>query len=206
MEIIDEKDIDYERIGKEIKKGSLIIYPTDTVYGVGGSLTSVEKIYRAKERSFKSPLIALISSREKIEEIAWIPPEKKEKIDRLVDAFWPGGLTLILRRKGCIPKEMVSGGETVGIRMPDHPIALGIIEAAGGVLPTTSANISGDRTPTSYGEVSWEFKERIEITIAGGECPKGVESTILDMSEKAPKILRLGAVSKEEIEKILGKI
>ena len=202
------RDIDYEIIGESLKKGQLIIYPTDTVYGVGGIMSNeetIKKIYRAKTRNFSSPLIALVSSLDKIKEIAEIN-YNKEKILKLIGFFWPGGLTIILRKKDIVPGIMISNGETVGIRMPDHKVALKIIESAGGILPTTSANISGEHTPRSYDELSQEFKNRVDIVIDGGKSPIGEASTIIDMSNENIKILREGSVSKEDIEKIIGKI
>ncbi len=199
---------DYNKIGKLLKEGNLIIYPTDTVYGVGGIIESDEsiaKIYKAKERSFKSPLIVLVSDISKIEKIAYIEEKNREKIEKLIKEFWPGGLTIILNKKDNVPDIMVSGGKTVGVRMPNLDTALKIIEAAGGLLPTTSANISGETTPRSYDELSEEFKERVEILVDGGRCPIGNASTIIDMSDK-PKILRTGAISIEDIEKIIGKL
>lgn len=199
---------DYNKIGKLLKEGNLIIYPTDTVYGVGGIIESDEsiaKIYKAKERSFKSPLIVLVSDVSKIEKIAYIEEKNREKIEKLIKEFWPGGLTIILNKKDNVPDIMVSGGKTVGVRMPNLDTALKIIEAAGGLLPTTSANISGETTPRSYDELSEEFKERVEILVDGGRCPIGNASTIIDMSDK-PKILRIGAISIEDIEKIIGKL
>lgn len=199
---------DYNKIGKLLKERNLIIYPTDTVYGVGGIIESDEsiaKIYKAKERSFKSPLIVLVSDVSKIEKIAYIEEKNREKIEKLIKEFWPGGLTIILNKKDNVPDIMVSGGKTVGVRMPNLDTALKIIEAAGGLLPTTSANISGETTPRSYDELSEEFKERVEILVDGGRCPIGNASTIIDMSDK-PKILRTGAISIEDIEKIIGKL
>ena len=201
-------NIDYEEIERYLKAGKLIIYPTDTVYGVGGIIESeetIENIYKAKERNFKSPLIVLVSDVEKIEKIAYINEKNREKIEKLIKRFWPGGLTIILKRKDNVPDIMVSGGATVGVRMPEHEIALNIISRAGGMLPTTSANISGEATPKSYVELSEEFKNRVDIIVDGGECPIGSASTIIDMSDE-PKILRLGAISVEEIEKVIGKI
>lgn len=201
-------NIDYEEIERYLKAGKLIIYPTDTVYGVGGIIESeetIENIYKAKERNFKSPLIVLVSDMEKIEKIAYINEKNREKIEKLIKRFWPGGLTIILKRKDNVPDIMVSGGATVGVRMPEHEIALNIISRAGGMLPTTSANISGEATPKSYAELSEEFKSRVDIIVDGGECPIGSASTIIDMSDE-PKILRLGAISVEEIEKVIGKI
>ncbi len=201
-------NVDYNKIEKLLKEGNLIIYPTDTVYGVGGIIESDEaitKIYKAKERSFKSPLIVLVSDISKIEEIAYIEEKKKKKIEKLIKEFWPGGLTIILNKKNNVPDIMVSGGRTVGVRMPNLNTALKIIEAAGGLLPTTSANISGEATPRSYDELSEDFKERVEILVDGGKCPIGNASTIIDMSDE-PKILRIGAISVEDIEKIIGKL
>ena len=201
-------NIDYEEIERYLRAGKLIIYPTDTVYGVGGIIESeetIENIYKAKERNFKSPLIVLVSDMEKIEKIAYINEKNREKIEKLIKRFWPGGLTIILKRKDNVPDIMVSGGATVGVRMPEHEIALNIISRAGGMLPTTSANISGEATPKSYAELSEEFKSRVDIIVDGGECPIGSASTIIDMSDE-PKILRLGAISVEEIEKVIGKI
>ena len=201
-------NIDYEEIERYLRAGKLIIYPTDTVYGVGGIIESeetIENIYKAKERNFKSPLIVLVSDVEKIEKIAYINEKNREKIEKLIKRFWPGGLTIILKRKDNVPDIMVSGGATVGVRMPEHEIALNIISRAGGMLPTTSANISGEVTPKSYAELSEKFKSRVDIIVDGGECPIGSASTIIDMSDE-PKILRLGAISVEEIEKVIGKI
>ncbi len=138
-------NINYEEIERYLRAGKLIIYPTDTVYGVGGIIESeetIENIYKAKERNFKSPLIVLVSDVEKIEKIAYINEKNREKIEKLIKRFWPGGLTIILKRKDNVPDIMVSGGATVGVRMPEHEIALNIISRAGGMLPTTSANIS----------------------------------------------------------------
>lgn len=202
-------ELNYKEIGAELKKGKIIIYPTDTVYGVGGVISNeetIKNIYKAKDRSFSSPLIALVSSAEKIEEIAVINEENREKINSLIRKFWPGGLTIILESKKIVPPIMISNGKTIGVRMPDHKTALKIIEIAGGILPTTSANISGETTPRSYDELDENFKSRVDIIIDGGKCPIGTASTIIDMSCENIKILREGAISQEEIEKIIGKI
>lgn len=203
------QNLDYEKIGAELKKGKIIIYPTDTVYGVGGIITNeetIKNIYKAKDRSFSSPLIALISSADKIEEIAVINEKNREKINKLIQVFWPGGLTIILESKKIVPPIMISNGKTVGVRMPDHETALKIIESAGGILPTTSANISGEAAPRSYEELDEKFKCRVDITVDGGKCPIGTASTIIDMSSENIKILREGAISQSQIENIIGKI
>lgn len=202
------KTIDYCEIGKQIQEGALVIYPTDTVYGIGASIHSEEALkalYEAKSRSFSSPLIALLDSVERISQIAELG-ERKEMIKSLSKAFWPGGLTIILKAKEIVPKIMISGGDTVGVRIPNHEIALKIIQAAGGILPTTSANISGEATPSAFSEVSEEIKKRADIVIDGGLCPIGEASTILDFTKASIQILRTGAISKEDIESVIGKI
>lgn len=200
--------ISIENISERLRKGEIIIYPTDTVYGVGGVLKedTLKRIYEAKTRSFSSPLIALVSSLEKVDEIAMITDENREKIEKLINKFWPGGLTIILKKKDKVPAIMVSNGDTVGVRMPNLKQALEIIESAGGILATTSANISGEATPSSFDELSPIFKERVDIIVDGGECPIGTASTIIDMSKSEIKILREGSISKKEIENIIGKI
>ena len=201
-------DLNYEKIGKELKKGKLIVYPTDTVYGVGGIITNeetIENIYKAKSRSFSSPLIALISDIDKIKDIAIINEKHENKIKMLIEKFWPGGLTLILKSKKIVPSIMISNGDTVGVRMPNHEVALEIIRSAGGILPTTSANISGEATPRSYDELDDRFKEKIDIIIDGGKCPIGTASTIIDVSKDKIKILREGAISQKQIEMLIGK-
>lgn len=200
--------LDYKEIGEKIKRGALIIYPTDTVYGIAASIESEEALkhlYEAKTRSFSSPLIALVDSVERISMIAEIGA-RKEMIERLSQVFWPGGLTIILKAKDCVPKIMISGGDTVGVRIPNHEIALQIIRAAGGILPTTSANISGEATPNSFEGLSEKIKEKADIVVDGGVCPIGEASTILDFTKESIQILRMGAISKEEIEAVIGKI
>ena len=148
--ISDISDDKWTELASELKKGSLIIYPTDTVYGLASIVTneqSINNIYLAKSRSFTSPLIALLSSVDKVEEVATISDENREVLEKLAHAFWPGALTVILKRKEHIPSIMVSGGDTIGVRIPNLDLAIKIIDLAGGILATTSANISGEATP-----------------------------------------------------------
>lgn len=207
--VFKENNIDLEVIKNELNNNGIIIYPTDTVYGVGASIDSLkglQKIYEAKERNFSSPLIALLSKVEYIEKIAIIDEERKIIIEKLASEFWPGALTIILNKKENVPGIMVSNGETVGVRIPALKLAQDIIESVGGILPTTSANISGEKTPRSFEELSEKFKERVEIIVDGGKSTLGIESTILDLTKTLPKILREGAIKKETIEKVIGKI
>ncbi|WP_026338956.1 L-threonylcarbamoyladenylate synthase [Fusobacterium russii] len=194
---------------KEILKGELIIYPTDTVYGLGAIITnekSLEKIYEVKTRNFSSPLIALVSSVKYIEKIAVLNQKEKKLVEELAKNFWPGALTIILNKKREVPSIMVSGGDTVGVRIPNLDLALEIIELAGGILATTSANISGEASPSSYEELSQTIKDRVDLLIDGGKCKIGEVSTIVDLTKAIPKILREGAISSKEIEKIIGRL
>jgi len=206
--ISDVGDDKWTLLSQEIKKGSLIIYPTDTVYGLGAITNeqSINNVYLAKSRSFTSPLIALLSSVDKVEEVAYVSDKNKELLDKLAKAFWPGALTVILKRKEHIPSIMVSGGNTIGVRIPNLDLAIKIIDLAGGILATTSANISGEATPKSYDELSEAIKSKVDILIDSGECKLGEASTIIDLTSDVPKILRKGAISIEEIEKIIGRV
>ena len=203
------ENINLKEIGKLLKEGKLIIYPTDTVYGVGGIMESedaIRGVYSAKQRNFSSPLIVLVSDPAKIDKIAYIEDYNREKIEKLIKKFWPGGLTIILKKKPCVPDIMTANGDTVGVRMPNLQTSLDIIQSVGGLFPTTSANISGEATPRSFEELSEVFKQRVDILVDGGKSPVGVASTIIDMSEKTPKIIRVGAISIKEIEDTIGQI
>ena len=203
------KDEEWVGLSQRIKSGELIIYPTDTVYGLGAIISneeSINNIYFAKSRSFNSPLIALLSSVDKVDEVAEVSVEDRELLNKLAKAFWPGALTVILRKKDYIPEIMVSGGNTIGVRIPNLDLAIKILDLAGGVLATTSANISGEPSPKSYEELSEAIKSKVNLLIDGGKCKLGEVSTIIDLTKKVPKILRKGAITTEEIEKIIGKV
>ena len=165
----------------------------------------MEKIYKIKERDEKSPLIALLSDKKYVEKITVINELNRKKVEKLIETFWPGGLTIILDKKSIIPPNMVSNGSSVGVRIPNHKSSIKIIESCGGILATTSANISGEPSPRSYEELSEKIKSRVEIVINDNETPKGIESTIIDM-RGTPKILREGHITRIDIEKIIGKV
>ena len=207
--ILEKMEINYKTLLNEIvKEGKILIYPTDTVYGLGGTIDNIEaleRIYEVKGRDVRSPLIALISFKEKLDEIVIINKLNRKKIELLINNFWPGGLTIIFQKKDIIPPNMVSNGTSVGVRIPDHELSIKIIESCGGILATTSANISGEPSPKSYGELSKKIKSKVDIIIKDVGVLKGKESTIIDM-RITPKILREGHISRIEIEKIIGKV
>lgn len=207
--LLKTNDIDFALIREKIKNGALIIYPTDTVYGIAANindLNAIKKIYEAKERNFNSPLIALLSDYEYISDLAIIDEYNMDKVKKLCENFWPGALTIILKKKEIVPDIMVSGGDTIGVRIPNLKIARDIIRVCGGILPTTSANISGEASPVSFDMLSSKIKARADILVDDGNCKLGEVSTIIDMTQKVPKILRLGAISKKEIIDLIGEI
>ena len=205
---IDENNIDslaLKEAGEILKRGGLVAFPTETVYGLGGDALNPEssrKIYAAKGRPSDNPLIVHISNMDALKEIA---AEIPEDAIRLADLYWPGPLTMIFRKTDKVPKETTGGLETVAVRMPSHKIAAALIEAAGGFVAAPSANLSGRPSTTSAAHVIQDMTGRIDMIIDGGESEVGLESTIVDFTEGAPVILRPGYISKEMLEEALKK-
>ncbi len=192
--------------GEIIKGGGLVAFPTETVYGLGGNAldeTASEKIYRAKGRPSDNPLIVHIF---RIEDIFPIVKEMPETAKKLADAFWPGPLTMILKKSAKVPDATTGGLDTVAVRMPGHKTALAFIEAAGGYVAAPSANISGKPSPTLAKYVAEDMGGRIEMIIDGGEIAIGIESTIVDLTEEIPVILRPGYITREMLEDVLGTV
>lgn len=195
-----------EQAGDIIKRGGLVAFPTETVYGLGGDALNKEsskKIYAAKGRPSDNPLIVHISKWDSIYEIA---DNVTDEVKLLADTFWPGPLTIVLNKKPIVPMETTGGLETVAIRMPNHSAALSFIENAGGFIAAPSANLSGRPSPTIAKHVIDDMTGRIEMIIDGGAVGIGVESTIVDMTGEKPTILRPGFVTEEMIERVLGQV
>ena len=192
--------------GQVIKDGGLVAFPTETVYGLGGDALnkdSSQKIYAAKGRPSDNPLIVHIS---KMEDLPFIVEEIPEIVERLADAFWPGPLTIIMKKSKQVPKETTGGLETVAVRMPSHPQARKFIEYAGGYVAAPSANVSGRPSPTKAKYVIEDMSGRIEMIVDGDGIEIGFESTIIDVTGEIPMILRPGYVTQEMLEKVLGKV
>ena len=196
-----------EKAANLLKQNEVVAFPTETVYGLGANALSdnaVEKIFEAKGRPSDNPLIVHIAELSQLEEIVTFIPEKA-KI--LMNTFWPGPLTIIFNRKPNVLSEKVTAGmETVGIRMPDHPIALQIIHQSKLPIAAPSANRSGRPSPTIAEHVLEDLDGRIAGIVNGGDTGVGVESTVIDCTQEIPMILRPGGVSKEEIEQVIGEI
>ena len=183
------------RLGGEIlKQGGLVAFPTETVYGLGGNALDAEasaKIYAAKGRPSDNPLIVHIADWEAIRAIVSEIPEAAK---RLADAFWPGPLTMILNKSDLVPYATTGGLETVAVRMPVNPIARALIRAGGGYVAAPSANTSGRPSPTKAEHVAEDLNGKIDMIIDGGIVDIGLESTIIDLTDGAPTILRPGYV------------
>lgn len=189
-----------------IREGGLVAFPTETVYGLGGDGLCPEaahKIYGAKGRPSDNPLILHIAEMEQIETIVRHVPEAAKK---LAEVFWPGPLTMIFNKSGCVPYETTGGLETVAVRMPEHKGALEFLKRAGVPVAAPSANVSGRPSPTKAAHVREDLDGLIDMVIDGGEVGIGLESTILDLTEEIPVILRPGAVTRQMIADVIGEV
>jgi L-threonylcarbamoyladenylate synthase len=186
-------------------KGELVAFPTETVYGLGAPIfnpEAIKKIYVAKGRPSDNPLIAHIASLEQIDQIACdIPPE----FYLLAEKFFPGPLTLVLKKHPSVPAIVSGDLDTIAVRMPSHLLAKQLILAVGQPLVAPSANLSGKPSSTTAQHVAADFEGKIQAVIEGGQTEYGIESTVVSLVSVDPCLLRLGALSKAEIEKVLGK-
>lgn len=195
-----------DKAGDIIKQGGLVAFPTETVYGLGGDALnpdSSRKIYAAKGRPSDNPLIVHIADFEDIYKIVKHVPESAVK---LAEAFWPGPLTMRFMKTDAVPDTTTGGLDTVAVRMPDNPIALAFIRAAGGYIAAPSANTSGRPSPTLAQYVAEDMDGRIEMILDGGQVGIGLESTIVDLVDDVPTILRPGYITEEMLSGILGRV
>ncbi len=191
--------------GEIIKNGGLVAFPTETVYGLGANALddeAVKSIYRAKGRPSDNPLIVHIAKKEDINQLVETIPEKAQ---RLIDAFFPAPLTIILKKSALVGDTVSGGLDTVAFRMPKNEVARAVIEAAGVPVAAPSANTSGLPSPTKASHVISDMMGKIDAIVDGGDCEFGVESTVITLAEKTPVILRPGAITKEMIEGVIGE-
>ena len=201
---IDEKAI--KEAGQIIRKGGLVAFPTETVYGLGGDALcpdSSRKIYAAKGRPSDNPLIVHICCASDMEKIVKDVPKQAYL---LAEHFWPGPLTMVMKKSEIVPKETTGGLDTVAVRLPDNETALAFIREAGGFVAAPSANVSGRPSPTLAKYVYEDMNGKIEMLLDGGQVGIGVESTIIDLTEEIPVILRPGHVTQEMLEEVLGEV
>ncbi|WP_078578932.1 L-threonylcarbamoyladenylate synthase [Salipaludibacillus agaradhaerens] len=190
----------------ELVSQQVVAFPTETVYGLGGDATSdlaIERIFEAKGRPADNPLIVHIAERSQLKDyVKEIPP----LADKLMSAFWPGPLTIVFKHNGNLSKRVTAGLSTVAVRMPDHPIALALIKAAGIPLAAPSANRSGRPSPTLASHVNEDLKGKIKGIIDGGATGLGLESTVVACTEDKVTILRPGGITKEDLEAVCGHV
>lgn len=198
------KDIN---LAKEwLEKDEVIAIPTETVYGLAGNIYSekaIRAIFETKNRPFYNPLIVHIDSVNKLNDLVEALPEKAKQ---LADVFWPGSLTLVLKKKDSVSNLITGGKDTVAIRIPNHPLTLELLAKLDFPLAAPSANPFGSISPTTAKHVADYFPETLPMVLDGGDCTNGIESTIIGFENDVPVLYRLGAISKEELEQVIGSI
>lgn len=206
IEKVDPAHIDtdvMEQAGKLIAEGELVAFPTETVYGLGGDALDPDasrRIYAAKGRPSDNPLIVHIADFGDMKRVAREVPEQAKK---LADAFWPGPLTMIVWKSDAVPEATTGGMQTVAVRMPNHPVALELIRRSGCLIAAPSANTSGRPSPTEAQHVAEDLSGKIAMILDGGPVGIGIESTIIDLTEEKPMILRPGYITPEMLSEVL---
>ena len=206
---MNDKKIDFSiiKIASEvIKNGGLVAFPTETVYGLGANALdkyAVNKIFIAKGRPNDNPMIVHVSSKKQVSELVKEVPLNAKK---LMNKFWPGPLTIILEKNNLVPVEVTAGLSTIAIRMPDNRIALELIKEAKVPIAAPSANSSGSPSPTEGQHVIDDLKDKVEVIIDGGRVNIGLESTVLDLTQNPPVILRPGKITLSQIKGVIGKV
>ena len=199
-------ETDLEHAARVLRAGGLVAFPTETVYGLGAdarSARAVRKIFAAKGRPPTNPLIVHVSgvAMAKLYAVEW-----PDAARRLAQRFWPGALTIVVPRYKTIAAEVSAGLDTVGLRMPNHPLALELIRRFDGPVAAPSANRSTRVSPTTAEHVRQELGGKVDVILDGGPCAVGIESTVLDLTTRRPTILRPGGVSRAQIEKVIGPV
>ena len=189
-----------EQAADLLHRGKLVAIPTETVYGLGADASNPEavaKIFQAKGRPADHPLIVHLAYASQMKDWA---EEVPDSALRLASAFWPGPLTMILRKKASVPAVVTGGQETVALRVPDNPVALWLLRVFGGGIAAPSANRFGRISPTTAQHVAEELGDAVDCILDGGPCTVGVESTIIDLTDQQPTILRPGRITRSQLE------
>ena len=200
---VDEQSLDYA--AELLRSGQLVALPTETVYGIAADARNgeaVKKIFEAKGRPQDNPLIVHICGMEMLKGIVSEVPERARK---LAAAFWPGPLTMVLPRGPEVSEVTCAGLDTVGVRMPSHPVVQAVIRRSGVAFAAPSANLSGKPSPTSAQDTFADMNGRLPLILDGGECTYGVESTVVSLTGEQPMLLRPGYITKEQMEAVLGE-
>ena len=200
------RDEDLREAARILREGGLVAFPTETVYGLGANALmpeAAQKTYAAKGRPSDNPLIVHIAEKKEVYTVA---AEVSEAAERLMDAFWPGPMTLVLKKADIVPKETTGGLDTVAVRMPSHPAANRLIRLAGVPVSAPSANLSGHPSPTEARFVIEDLDGRVDVIIDGGPVQIGLESTIIDLTGAVPTILRPGYITREDLERVTAGV
>ncbi len=201
-----EISTDINKAKKILENNELVAIPTETVYGLAGNIyneSAIRKIFETKKRPFFNPLIVHIHDKKQLQEIAIEIPEKAQL---LANTFWPGSLTLVLKKKNNIPDIITAGKDTVAVRVPNHKLTLDLLKSLQFPLAAPSANPFGSISPTTAQHVADYFQNNLQMVLDGGNCQNGIESTIIGFENGDPILYRLGSISIEEIEAIVGYI
>ena len=206
-ELLPVNDESLSRAGELIRAGGLVAFPTETVYGLGANALdadAVRRIFEAKGRPGDNPLIVHISRVDQLSPLITGAPSPAARA--LMDACWPGPMTLIFPKSPAVPAEVTAGLDTVAVRFPVHPAARSLIEAARRPIAAPSANRSGRPSPTTAAHVLEDMDGRVPLILDGGACAVGLESTVIDVTGDTPRILRPGGVTPERIAEICGGV
>lgn len=204
MELLSASEDDVARAAQLLRQGGLVAFPTETVYGLGARADdpgALRRIFEAKRRPTDHPLIVHLPGAHALDDWARDVPDRARRLAKL---FWPGSLTLILRRKPGVPDLVTGGQDTLGLRVPNHPVALALLDAVGCGLAAPSANRFGRLSPTTAAHVVEELGDAVDAVLDGGACHVGLESTIVDLTAVRPRLLRPGAVTDDALAEVLG--
>jgi L-threonylcarbamoyladenylate synthase len=202
------RDVDtlaIDRASARLREGKVVAFPTETVYGLGAdalNTDAVREVFRLKGRPSTNPLIVHVLDASMAQRVCAAWPAEAQA---LASAFWPGPLTIVLPKRADIPDEVSAGGETVGVRCPDHPVALSLLRAFAGPLVGPSANPSGRVSPTTAAHVRESFDENDVMVLDGGPCRVGIESTVVSLVGSSARVLRAGAIGASDLERVLGE-
>jgi len=198
-------DADISRAAETLRRGGLVAFPTETVYGLGADADNhgaLARLYAVKGRPGEHPVIVHVGAPEQLDEWAADVPVAAH---RLGDALWPGPLTIVVRRAGRVLDAVTGGGDTVGVRVPDQPVALALLRAFGGGIAAPSANRFGHVSPTTAADVRADLGDDVDVVLDDGPCTVGVESTIVDCTGNQLVILRPGGITRERVEEVSGQ-
>lgn len=194
------------RAARILRDGGVAVFPTETVYGIGADIRcpeAVSRVFALKKRDLSQPLMAHCASPlQMLEYVTEVPPW----VQPLLGQFWPGPLSLVLRCSENVPSVVTSGGQTVGIRMVAHPATRDLLEELGAPIAGTSANLHGEPATSRFGAVNPALLGQVDVALDAGLCGKHVPSTVLDVTQRPPRVLRVGAVGVQELERVVGQV